>query len=251
MQESEPYFISRKRTVRRVYWGRIIVVLVVAALLVMGGVFWFSRTAGKISAPAREYWFVSMGEYADLGQASARAATVAEIGGAGYLYGNAPYAVSAACYKEKSDAQKVSDRMNGEGETSSLFSLRCASVSVRKPKENAALAKKMLVRPAELFDELYDISVRTETKELSETAALYAALKMSVACGEYAQDCGELEGVTGEYLVSLFLALSSTLDTLARSTEKVPQAFKYALCESAVKICTVTESFADRLKNEK
>ena len=36
----------------------------------MGGGFWFSRTAGKISAPAREYWFVSMGEYADLGQAS-------------------------------------------------------------------------------------------------------------------------------------------------------------------------------------
>lgn len=249
MQDNEPYIITKKRTVRKVFWGRIITVIIILSLAAVGAVLWFSRSTGKISVPAGEYWFVSLGEYSDLSEASACAEHAVRSGGAGYLYGNSEYNVALSCYASKSDAETVVKRLSDDGESCGIFSVTCGKLSVDKPKENAELLKKMLMRPARIFDELYGISVKTDTKELSESAAKYAALKMSVACGEYAAECGALRSDAGDYLGGLFASISETLDDLARTQENVPQAFKYALCETAVKICKQSNDFADKLKN--
>ncbi len=249
MQDNEPYIITKKRTVRKVYWGRIVAVTVVLSLIAVGVILWFSRTAGKITVDAREFWFVSMGEYSELSEASSRAEAVVNSGGAGYLHGDEKYNVAASCYANKSDAVSVKERLTGEGETASVFSVSCPKIAIDKPKKNATLLKDLLARPAALFDELYSISVKTDTKEISEAAAQYAALKMSVACEEYARECKALDAAASDYLSALFTSVGASLDVLARSDGNIPQAVKYALCETAVKICKETNEFANKLKN--
>ncbi len=243
MQDNQPYIITKKHTVRHVYWGRIIAFVVVVALIVIGVVLWFSRSSGKLVTPAREYWFVSMGEYGDLAEASSRAETVVASGGAGYIYGQTSYKVVAACYADKSDADKVSERLGAGGEHVSVFSVACAEIAVEKPKKNADVLKNMLKRPQELFDALYDISVKTDTKEITETAAKYAVLKMSVKCSDYASESAKIGSVADTYLSVLLTSLALSLDNLAYAQKDFPQSIKYALCEFAVKISDYATDF--------
>ena len=247
MQDNEPYIITKKHTVRKVYWRRIVAVAVILSLIALGLILWFSRTAGKLTAPAREFWFVSMGEYAELGEASSRAEAVVNSGGAGYLHGDEKYSVAASCYANKAVAISVKERLESKGETASVFLLSCPQIAIDKPKKNAELLKELLARPAALFDELYSISVKADTKEISEAAAQYAALKMSVACEEYARESMALGDDAGKYLNSLFTAMKESLDVLARAEKNISQSVKYALCETAVKICNETSEIANKL----
>lgn len=242
MQDNNPYIITEKRTVRRIYWGRIIAFIVIISLAVIGGVLWFSRSSGKVETGGREYWFVSMGEFSDLSEASSCADSVIEAGGAGYVFGKSDYKVAAACYANKTDALTVSERLAANGGNCSVFSINCSSVKTEKPKDNVSLYKKLLAYPAQIFDELQKISVKVDTKELSESAALYAVLKMSVVCDEYARECEHFDEA-GAYMHELFGSVSVSLDNLARVKEKVPQSIKYTLCEIAVEICDLTNEF--------
>lgn len=249
MQDNEPYIIGKRRTVRRVYWKRIAVTAVIICLIVIGGVLWFSRTRGSYETEGRTYWFVSMGEYTDGDKAAAYASVVSESGGAGYVVDKNGYMVAAACYSDRNDAETVSARLTGEGENNTVISLKCAALSIPKPKSGGELLKKLLPVPGEMFDELYDISLKTDTKEISEAAALYAAYKMRLECEEYAASSQSIEGKAGEYLHGLFDALARSFGTLAGENDKIPQKIKYTLCDCAVKICSLTGDFSDKIKN--
>ncbi|MCI8459519.1 MAG: hypothetical protein HFE46_07650 [Clostridia bacterium] len=248
MQESEPYIITKSRTVRKILWGRIAAVVFAVCILVIGGVLWLSRTPRAITAKARTYRLVAVGDYKDLGEASMRAQAAVRSGGAGYLYGESSYTVAVACYASAADADAVCERLRAEDASARVVSVSCAALTLDRPAENADTVKKMLVRPAALFDELYAVSLQTDTKEISAAAAKYAALKMHVACVEYAEICRRLQTDTGEYLSALFLSLADTLQTPADASENVAAALKYALCDMAVKICAHTEAFIDKNK---
>lgn len=249
MQEDEPYIITKRRTVRRIHWGRIAAAVFLLSAVVMGCVFWFSRTPRALHTRARTYRLVTVGEYADLGEASARADDAIRAGGAGYLYGQNSYAVALACYASKEDAETVCARLQESGEDASVTAITCNAITLDKPSQNADELKRMLSMPARLFDELYTVSVQTDGKEISEAAAKYAALKMRVACVEYAGVCGNFRSDAGAYLAALFLSLADTLDAPANASENVAPALKYALCETAVKICAHTSDFCDKIKN--
>lgn len=244
MQEEEPYIITKKQTVRRIYWGRIIATVTVVCLAAIGLVLWLSRTNGKIVTVAHSYWFVCVGEHNSQSEATAHAEQVKAAGGAGYIYGNAPYKVVAACYADKADAEKVSERLAAGGETTSVFSVSCHSFTVEKPKKNADVLKKTLQYPQELFFALYDISEKTDTKEITETAAKYAVMKMRVKCSDYASESAGIGSVADNYLATLFASFALSLDNLAYEAYNVPQAIKYALCEFAVKIGEYSAAFA-------
>lgn len=244
MQESQPYIMTRKRSVRRIYWGRIVAVVVALSLAVIGGVLWFSRTSGELKLAGREYWFVSMGEYTELAEASSRAAQVVESGGAGYVYGNENYKVAASCYASRSDAVAVSVRLADGGENVSVFSLSSPDIRVQRPKENAEELKKLLLKPAVIFDELYDVSVKTDKAEINESATMYAAVKMSASCREYASAARDYEGEVGEFLSSVFDSVATILDNAVASSDKIPQRLRYALCDVAVSICSRSSDFA-------
>lgn len=256
MQE-EPYIIEKKRkspkykTVRRIYAGRLIAAIVIICLLVIGGVLWFSYSDGKLFVAAREYRYVSMGKYGDISAASKRADDVIKSGGAGYLYGKSEYKVMAACYADKSDADEVCARLVSAGETAEVFTASRPAISAEKPKSKAiaALLKEMLPKPDELFDELYAVSVKADTKEISEAAALYAVLKMSVTAAGYAEKCSEREEKACVYLSKLLGEISESLDKLARTEKNVAQSVKYTLCEIADIICARSEEFANKSKN--
>lgn len=251
MQEDEPYIITKRRTVRRVHWGRVAVAVFALSLLVMGGVFLFSRTPRSLHAKARSYRLVAVGDYADLGEASARAETAIRAGGAGYLYGNGAYAVALSCYAKNEDATAVCERLRQSGEDARILTLSCDALTLDKPKSDADTVKKMLTAPAALFDELYDISVRVDTKELSEAAAKYAALKMHVACMEHAGTCRNLQTETGDYLAALFLSLADTFSKPADASGDVAAALKYALCDVAVQYTTQTNAFCEKIRKSK
>lgn len=244
MQE-EPYIISKKRTVRRFYPGRIIAFTLVISLITIGAVVWFARTDGKLTVNERNYGFISMGKYDNLSEASARADSVRNNGGAGYLYGEGKYEVVAACYPNKTSAAEVCERLVGAGETASVFSLSRPKISIEKPNKNADVLSVMLAKPDKIFDELYEISVKTDTKEISEAAALYAVVKLNVSVDEYAQKCSGMETEAGKYLNKLFLSLAASLSGLANVKENVAQSVKYALCEMAQKICVQTQEFVN------
>lgn len=245
MQQSEPYVITKKRTVRRIYWHRIVIAVFLVCAAVAGGVLWFSCAPGRISVRKREYRLLSVGEYADLAEASVRVEQAVTAGGAGYVYGDGPYTVAIACYANEADAEAVRARIEANGETAKILVLASPAITLETPsdKSEAELLRKMLPRPGELFDELYAVSVKADTKEITEAAAQYAVLKMSVACGDYAKSCADAKSDAGAYLAALFLSLGDTFDTAARAEKNVLQAVKYALCESAVRICRQTEAF--------
>ena len=249
MQEDEPYIITKRRTVRRVHWGRIVAAVFLLSAVAMGCVFWFSRTPRSLHARARTFYLVTVGKYADLGEASARADSAVRAGGAGYLYGHDTYAVALSCYASKDDAQTVCARLQESGEDAGITAIDCSAITLDKPKTDADELKKMLTTPARMFDELYAVSVQVDSKEISEAAAKYAALKMRVACVEYAGVCKNFRSDAGEYLAALFLSLADTLDAPANASENVSPALKYALCETAVKICAHTSDFCDKIKN--
>ncbi len=250
MQQSEPYVISKKRTVRYVYKGRIIAFIIAVCALIIAGAVWFSRTAGKLITDSHEFGFVCMGRYTALDAASSRADEVIKSGGAGYLYGTEEYLVMASCYNNITDADSVTNRLISGGESATVYALKSPAIKINKPKENASAVKKLLVRPYELFDELYGISVKCDTGEITESAAKYAALKMSVTCAGYAEQCDALlSNDTGVYLKSLYSAMSQILDNLSSASENVSQRIKYALCETAEIICRLTNEFANKSKN--
>lgn len=249
MQDNEPYVMTKKRTVRRIYKGRVIAFIVAVCLAVILGAVWFSRSTGKMIAKAREYSFVSVGKYAALGEASAKAAQLVDSGGAGYLYGKNEYKVVASCYAQKSDAQQICDRLTEKGENAEVFTLKSSVLAVDRSDGDNAAIKRMLKLPYDIFDELYGISLKIDKNEISQAAAVYAARKMSASCSECFAECKDLSGEAGKRLAFLFSALADTLDMLADRKDNVPQAVKYALCDTAVKICEYTSDSLLNVKN--
>ena len=242
MQE-QPYVISKKRTVRKVYWGRIIAVSVALCALIIGMTLFLTRTKGSITVDARTYWLVSMGEYNDSNSATARADEVRLAGGAGYIYGDKSFVVAASCYASEDDARTVSSRIDGSG----VYAISCPALTVSKPKKGKAKLKEMLALPAKIFDELYDISVKLDTLQIAESAAKYAVLKLSVACATYASQCVEIEGEAGSYLYGLLSFFAEKTENVASGGD-AGQGIKYALCEFAVKTCKAGEEFNSSAK---
>lgn len=243
MQESEPYVMTKKRTVRRIYWGRIVTAVMIASFLVIGSVLWFSRSAGKLTVEETQFYYVAMGEFAEYSDAQAYAQTMVASGGAGYVLDGDVYSVAVACYAEQADAYTVSNRLTADGKAARVVATHCPSVSVKKPKDNADALKDALTRPKTLFDEIYAISLKADTKQISVAAAQFALLKMSVACEGYAQDGAKLGTEAGTYLQKVFTDLSAILDKAAQSGENILQAVKYAQCAAADTICKQTAEF--------
>ena len=239
MQE-QPYIISKKRTVRKVYWGRIIAVSVALCALVIGVTLYVFRTVGKITVDARTYWLVSMGVYNDSESASLRAEEVKLAGGAGYVYRGKSFIVAASCYASESDARTVSSRIDG----SEVYSLSCPKLTVSKPKKGKAKLKELLAKPSKIFDDLYDISVKLDTLEIGESAARYAVLKLSSSCASCASECVDFDGEAGKYLYGIFSFIAEKTESLSTSGGDVGQEIKYVLCEFAVKICADSGEFA-------
>lgn len=231
--QQQPYIISKKRTVRRIYWGRIIAASLAVCAAVIGVTLYLCRTRGKITVDARTYWLVSMGEYNDATAARVRAEEVRLAGGAGYVYGTDSFIVAASCYASEDDARTVCDRIDG----AEVYSLSCPKLTLDKPKSGATKLKSLLGRPAKIFDELYDVSVKLDTAQLGESAARYAALKLSAACATYASECVEAEDDAGKYLYGILSYMADKTEKLAFPDGGAEQAFKYALCEFAVKMC--------------
>lgn len=236
MQE-EPYIISKKRTVRKVYKGRIVAAVLIACFLVIGGAIWFSRGSGKLKLEARKFGFVTVGSYSSLAEASVRAGAVIKQGGAGYILGEDEYRVMAACYASEEDAEKVCSRLTENGESASVYVAERTRLDIERPEENADLAARALAYPDEAFDTLYEISLKTDTAEISEAAAKYALLKISVTVTSQKAECATIKGAAGEYTAGVLSKIEDALAALSESKESFSQAVKYTLCEIADIIC--------------
>ena len=238
MQE-QPYIISKKRTVRKIYWGRIIAVSVALSALIIGVTLYVFRTHGSITVDSRTYWLVSMGSYSDAASAKEKAEEVKLSGGAGYVYSADSFVVAASCYASEDDARTVCSRLDG----AEVYSLSCPKLIVSKPKSGAAKLKELLKLPAKIFDELYDVSVKLDTSEIGESAAKYAALRLSSSCASYASECVDIGGDAGKYLYNVLSFASEKTESLAVESGDAGQRIKYLLCELAVKMCEGVAEF--------
>lgn len=247
MQDNEPYIISKRKSVRKIYFGRIIAVIIVLCLIGIGVVLWFSRVGGKITVAEHEYWAVSVYSSQSAAEAEQNAQSVIQSGGAGYKYGSNPYKVMACCYENKQQAQTVGNRLSEQGESNVEYvKFLCPEISVDKPKTNYKLLSQMLTAPYELFGELYDVFVKTDKKEIQEAAALYAALKMSETCNGYLTECVNLDTKVGGYLSELYTELSAAFTELSATQTGVPQKIKYTLCKIADVISEKSTQFVNK-----
>lgn len=171
----------------------------------------------KVSLPRLTLYMIQMGVYSTQENAAEQATALKQMGAAGYICSdNGSYRVIAAAYKTREEAQNVSDRLNGEGYSNTLYNVSYNGAELLITASDDMLSK--LKTAFDQIDELLDsidrasLDFDAENRSVEYEVTLLNQLKtetQAAASGIYA--CAE----SNDMMLYVYSFLRDSADEIA------------------------------------
>lgn len=203
------------------------------------GSFSFS-TKNELKKNGFTLYAITLKQTSTQSSANSIASDIAKNGGAGYLYTDGgTFDVLASGYKEKSDAEKVLEKLLSQGQTAKIIEINVPNLSLGKSfsTNEQTIISNALCSFSNTFDSLYDLAVALDTKQSSESDVYNSlnSLKSTIKSIKEKFD-STFNGKLTESLLEVKIALSSQIDSIdnildSKSTTPLTSQVKYCYFE--------------------
>lgn len=197
----------RRRSVRRIYFGRVVALVCALCFAVCAAMLIFASKNGSVNVmkiKSEEYFFVTTASTEFVSDASEKALALKNAGGAGYILNDGNFHVAAAVYLSKGDAATVAKRLCDSGISALVYELSTSEVKVGYSDDKSRNAKvsELFSYPKTLVGEIESLSRSVDASEISEPLALLTAEKLR---SKTRNKAAEAESLDGDFAPALWL----------------------------------------------
>lgn len=178
----------------------------------------------QITIESKTLYAIQAGVFTDQKNASALAKSVQNQGGAGYIKEEGSYRVLLSAYKTEEEAKSVKSKLlEQNGMQTSVHEMICsgASLEITAPEETIALVKEAISMAFEYVDQLYNISMSSDKKELNIEEAASAVENIKTRAVGYRDSLDQLQNMseneTVKALFALYTELVERMDIITKS----------------------------------
>lgn len=181
MQENDAKYVDgyryapRRRSVRRIYMGRIVALVSVLCLTVCILLLVFAPSRrGTFEIKQHNYFFVTTASTEYSSDATEKALAIKRAGGAGYILNDGTFRVMAAVYSNEGEAATVAKRLSENGVSATVYELATEKLkfTAHEDKQKNAEIAELFAYPKSVAEKLETLSREYDAAETSEALAL-------------------------------------------------------------------------------